>query len=120
MEAEKILEYGANCGKNISRQMITVVLHNQACCYQKIWQLDKCSNYLEALIFNINSYLKACPPSPALKCCSHISSQQLEGKPVTFRLQLCRYELQFCAINSQLRRHKLALESGRRAASIIK
>jgi hypothetical protein len=33
-------------------------LHNLACCYQILWDLEKCSNYIEALIFNFNSELK--------------------------------------------------------------
>lgn len=57
-EGEKILEYAASCGKTIDRNIIICVLHNEACCYQKSWELEKCSNYLEALIYNFNSYLK--------------------------------------------------------------
>jgi hypothetical protein len=57
-EAEKILEYAASCGKTIEKYIIISVLHNIACCYQKTWELDKCSQYLEALIFNFNSFPK--------------------------------------------------------------
>lgn len=52
-EAEKILEYAASCGKNIDRFLIIEVLHNQAYCYQKNWELERCSNYLKAIIYNI-------------------------------------------------------------------
>ena len=38
-EAEKILEYGASCGKNIDRNIIVCILHNEACCYQRLWEL---------------------------------------------------------------------------------
>jgi hypothetical protein len=58
-EAEKILEYAASCGKTIDKYIIISVLHNEACCYQKIWELEKCSQYLEALIFNFNSFMKS-------------------------------------------------------------
>ena len=56
-EAERILEYAASCGKNIDRNLIICILHNEACCYQKIWDLEKCSNYIEALIYNFHENL---------------------------------------------------------------
>ena len=58
-EAEKVLEYVANCGKNIDRNLIVCVLHNEACCYQKLWELEKCSDYLEALIYNVECHLRS-------------------------------------------------------------
>ena len=45
-EAEKILEYSASYGKTIDRNLIMTTLHNEACVYQRIWTLDKASNYL--------------------------------------------------------------------------
>ena len=59
LQAEKILEYGASCGKNIDRTLIMSVLHNEAYGYQRMWDLNKCSNYLEALIYNINAKFSA-------------------------------------------------------------
>jgi hypothetical protein len=56
-QAESILEYAASCGKNIDRSLIISILHNEACAYQRTWDLPKCSNYLEALIFNMTQYL---------------------------------------------------------------
>ena len=56
-EAEKLLEYGASCGKTIDRQLIISTLQNEACAYQKRWELEKSSNYMEAIIYNMNSYL---------------------------------------------------------------
>ena len=56
-ENEKILEYAASCGKTIDRSIIIVTLHNEACVYQKLWDLDRSVNYLEAILFNIKSYL---------------------------------------------------------------
>ena len=108
--------------------MIVCVLHNEACCYQKLWELDKCSNYIEALIFNVSSFLKTNTPSPRdaedyIKTSASLTShlrERLYGKSFSHRAQLFRYHLQFCAINSQLRNHKGALISGRRAISIMK
>ena len=107
--------------------MIVCVLHNEACCYQKLWELEKCSNYLEALIFNVSSHLKTTTPSPhhsdhyipTASLSSHLR-ETLFGKPPALRLQLCKYHLQYCAINSQLRNHKGALVSAQRTISILK
>lgn len=41
-------------------------------------------------------------------------------KPWSHRFHLCKYELQFCAINSQLRSHKAALVSGLKSIKLIK
>jgi hypothetical protein len=57
-ECEKILEYAASCGKTIDRSIIVVTLHNQACVNQKLWDLEKSANYLEAIIYNINFYFE--------------------------------------------------------------
>ena len=63
-EAERVLEYAASCGKNIDRNLIICVLHNEACCYQKSWDLEKCSNYLEALIYNFQCSSDTVQTSP--------------------------------------------------------
>ena len=57
-EAEKVLEYAANRGKEINRNLIISVLHNEAFCYQQSWKLERCSNYIEALIYNLNCEIK--------------------------------------------------------------
>ena len=52
-EAERVLEYTASCGKVLDRNLIIAVLHNEACAFQRIYDLPKLSNYLEALIYNL-------------------------------------------------------------------
>lgn len=44
----------------------------------------------------------------------------LAGKSVRNRIQLCRYYLQYCAINSQLKKHEKAFTEGQKAILIIK
>ena len=56
-EAEKILEYAASCGKTIDRFLIVATLHNEACLYQKLWELEKSCDYMEAIIYNMATYL---------------------------------------------------------------
>ena len=65
-EAEKILEYGASCGKVIDRNLIITTLHNEACCYYKDSDLNTAAKYLEGVIFNITSNLHSLSSSPAL------------------------------------------------------
>ena len=52
-KAESILEEYTNDGKEIDRNMIIIILYNQACCYQRLSMLEECSNYLDATIFNL-------------------------------------------------------------------
>lgn len=51
--AEQILEDYTNDGKDVDRNMIIIVLYNQACCYQRMSMLDDCSNYLDGTIYNL-------------------------------------------------------------------
>ncbi len=64
-EAQRVLQvkyyfnqFGACCGKVIDRNLIICTLHNEAAAYQRLWALDKCSKYIEAVIYNIESSLK--------------------------------------------------------------
>ena len=56
-EAEKALEYAANCGKTIDRILITTTLRNLSCIYQRLWELPVCLDYVEALVINLACYL---------------------------------------------------------------
>lgn len=53
-EAEKNLEYAASCGLAIDRILIITTLKNLACGYQRLWELNTCYDYMEALIFNLS------------------------------------------------------------------
>lgn len=89
------------------RCLVQCILHNEANCYQNLWQLEQCSSYIEALIFNFNSRKNNDNSSNALTT--------REGN-----LGLAQYYLQFCAINSQLGNHSGALISARKALHIIR
>lgn len=103
-----------------------MVLHNEACCYQKLWELEKCSNYLEALIFNLNYYLTKEIPKSDFKGVLNLSRMEsceednLFSKSFHVRVELAKYHLQFSAINSQLKNHENALKSGYKAINIMK
>jgi len=62
IKAEKMLEvfkylllnkFSANCGKTLDRNIIIVTLYNRACAYQGLWILDKCSKYIDGVIYNL-------------------------------------------------------------------
>lgn len=40
-ETEKILEYAVSCGKRIHRTYIICTMQNEACAYQRLWELEK-------------------------------------------------------------------------------
>ena len=42
----------------IDRNMIVVILYNIACAYQGLWVLEKCSKYIDGVIFNIEKSLQ--------------------------------------------------------------
>ena len=51
------MEDYTNEGKDVDRNLIIIVLYNQACCYQRLSMLDDCSNYLDGTIFNLQQKL---------------------------------------------------------------
>ena len=56
-KAESILEDHTNEGKDVDRNLIIIVLYNQACCYQRMSMLEECSNYLDGTIYNLQQKL---------------------------------------------------------------
>lgn len=117
-----MLEYAAECGRTIDSTLIIVTLHNQACVYQRIWELNKSMDYLEAIIYNISSFLQgeaqlaftpdiANPLSPQhQKLATYLGS----------KLQLISYNLQFCAVSSQVKNHDSALKSAQKSLAWLK
>lgn len=111
-EAERILEYAASCGKNIDRSLIISILHNEACAYQRIWHLSKCSNYLEALIYNITQYLQLSSPKADRTTAHTIPSCSKFYLEKSTRL--IKYHLQYAAVSSQIKNHEGAFESSKK------
>lgn len=137
MQGEKILEYAASCGKNIDRNLILSVIHNEAYGYQRMWELPKCSNYLEAVIYNMYGKFSAVETPISF----HPSLEE-DGFPIydiamqstinpsdlrflrridnNQKMKLCKYHLQFSAVNSQLKNHRKAADSSNSALTLIK
>lgn len=120
-EAEKILEYAASCGKTIDRFLIASTLHNEACVYQKLWELDKSSDYMEAILYNMSNYIDSATPveiNHNLKNPNSESYQTLSAF-IYRRLSTAVYHLQYSAVNSQIGRHDLAIDSSRKSLQLL-
>ena len=50
---EGMLEQITADGKEVDRNLIIVVLYNQACCYQRLNLLVDCASYLDGTIYNL-------------------------------------------------------------------
>jgi hypothetical protein len=87
-----------------------------------MWELSKSADYIEAIIYNITSFLSAEGPIEFSKevnnknstlyhkVCNHMSN----------KLQLITYNLQFCAVSSQIKNHENALSSAQKALNLLK
>jgi hypothetical protein len=52
-KGETMLENFTAEGKEVDRNLIIVILYNQACCYQRLGMLADCSSYLDGTIYNL-------------------------------------------------------------------
>lgn len=82
VEAEKILEKAGEMELDVEKKLVILTLHNLACAYQRNWELEVCSNYLEALIYNLNLILKSVESVPST-ILSSLSTAKQHQSPVT-------------------------------------
>ncbi|CAD8183154.1 unnamed protein product [Paramecium octaurelia] len=115
-QSEKMLEYAANCGKQIDRDLIIVILYNQASIYHCQWILSKSSFYLTGVIYNLSESLK----DRDVNSNTVTIQQESDATLVKKKSFLARASLQHTAILSQLGKHKQALLSARKAAEIMR
>ena len=50
---EQMLEFLTSEGREVDRNLIIVILYNQACCYQRLNMLPDCASYLDGTIYNL-------------------------------------------------------------------
>jgi len=116
-EGERILEYAAESCQMIGRELILTTLHNIACLSQMMWDFASCSDYLEGLIYNIEISLHSI-------CHSKISITDspkilpLNNEQLITQRKIILYHLQYCAINSQMQRHKNGIIADRKAVRL--
>ncbi|KAL4510660.1 hypothetical protein ABPG72_004814 [Tetrahymena utriculariae] len=117
-QAEEIIEFAANRGKQIDRNLIITVLYNRACSYQGLWKLDKCNKYIDGVIYNLETSLKNdfWPEYENFESQIALEKVAYKIKRQTF---LVRCYLQQCAILSQLVFHQQAIQTAKKAISVI-
>ncbi|CAD8076454.1 unnamed protein product [Paramecium primaurelia] len=115
-QSEQMLEFAASCGRVIDRNLIIIILYNQACAYQCQWILDKCSKYLDGVIYNMEIGIKE--DEQDLQTLSNV--QEKQAQLIKRQAFLVKAYLQYTAILSQLGKHKQALLNSQKAAQTMR
>lgn len=95
-----------------------MVLYDSACAYQGLWQLDKCSKYLDGVIYNLEFCLKEDEQIfNGLKTSPRFSDYKANRIKKLKFLILCN--LQYSAILSQVSQHQKSLENAKKTWSFL-
>ncbi|EGR31517.1 hypothetical protein IMG5_107360 [Ichthyophthirius multifiliis] len=128
-QAENIAELAANSGKALDRNLLIILLYNIACAYQGLWELDKCYQYIDGVIYNLEQGLKEQEQNEKEQ-----KNEDFQSYKIKKQSFLVKSYLQKCAILSQLgmykkyekqnnkkqqKRHNMAIETAQKGIQMI-
>ena len=107
---------------NIDKKILIIILHNLACCYQKLKDFENCICYLESVIYHFDTSLEQKHHNKVneeyfIKSFKeNQSNNNLLGDLILELRFSAKFHLQMCAVLSQANRHVDALKHAKLAA----